>query len=186
MNIRNHILLGSALASLATLAPENEGTGGQSQTGADAGGPDLPKSLDRTGEQVPGSERPRVSEASDTNQPQPATPPANPNPNPAPKPGPKAKGASGKGKAPAKAPESQRRAPASIGMDDQIKLLVEGNPKKRTAAERFKFYAECKTVKDYCRKVTKWGGNDKLALRDIAWDMKQKWIKLEAPRKAAA
>jgi hypothetical protein len=49
-----------------------------------------------------------------------------------------------------------------------ITVLVEGNPKKGTAAKRYDLYRDGMTVGEYIKK----GGQ----LRDVTWDAKQGWI----------
>lgn len=54
-----------------------------------------------------------------------------------------------------------------------LRIVVSGNPKKGTAAKRFALYKDGMTIQDYVDAV----GDKKQALRDLAWDMKQGWIK---------
>jgi hypothetical protein len=76
---------------------------------------------------------------------------------------------------------------AAFGPTDLIVLdpeLKGANPKKRTAGQRFALYAPVApattmTVAEYRKAVTKWGGNEKLADRDISWDMKKGWITIK-------
>lgn len=96
----------------------------------------------------------------------------------APKASPAQKAAAGKAKVAATG-----RKVVTYGMADKIQLSAElkgTNPKKRTAAERFAFYKDSRTVGDYVKKVKHWGGNEKLAMRDLAWDTKQGWVKVIA------
>lgn len=53
----------------------------------------------------------------------------------------------------------------------KITILVEGNPKRGTAAERYNLYKNGMTVGKYIEL----GGQ----LRDVTWDVKQGWISAE-------
>ena len=53
----------------------------------------------------------------------------------------------------------------------KITILVEGNPKRGTAAERYNLYKNNMTVGKYIEL----GGQ----LRDVTWDVKQGWISAE-------
>lgn len=52
----------------------------------------------------------------------------------------------------------------------KIKVLVKGNPKRGTAAQRYDLYKNGMTIGEYINK----GGQ----LRDVIWDAKQGWIEL--------
>ena len=58
-----------------------------------------------------------------------------------------------------------------------ITVLVEGNPKKRTAAERFELYKSGMTVQE----LLDLSHNQTQAMNDIIWDLGKGWIKVEAP-----
>jgi len=66
--------------------------------------------------------------------------------------------------------EAQKEAMAA-SRARKIKILVEGNPKRGTAAERYALYKNGMTVGKY----TELGGQ----LRDVTWDIKQGWISAE-------
>lgn len=53
----------------------------------------------------------------------------------------------------------------------KITVLVEGNPKRGTAAQRFSLYKNGMTVGKYIER----GGQ----LRDVTWDAKQGWISVD-------
>lgn len=82
--------------------------------------------------------------------------------------------------------EKKAPAPRSKGIyadKATISLLHSGdNPKRGTAAERFKFYRDGMRVGTYIEKV----GNRVLAIADLRWDAGKGWIKLNAPAAAQA
>lgn len=65
-----------------------------------------------------------------------------------------------------------RKPKVTISMDAIITVLVDKNPKKRTAAERFSHYKTGMTVQEFCDLV----GNK--GIPDIIWDMEHGWISL--------
>lgn len=68
---------------------------------------------------------------------------------------------------------------------DVIRYLLTGdapNPKRGTAAARFAHYRDGMTVAAYIAAV----GERKQALRDLAWDTKQKWVAVEGAKPAIA
>lgn len=72
------------------------------------------------------------------------------------------------------------RAPLFADTDLIRYLLVDSapNPKRGTAAVRFAHYRDGMTVADYITAV----GDRKQALRDLAWDTKQKWVGVEGAK----
>jgi hypothetical protein len=58
-----------------------------------------------------------------------------------------------------------------------ITVLVDSNPKKRTAAERFDLYRSGMTVQE----LLDISHNQTQAMNDIIWDLGKGWIKVEAP-----
>ena len=64
-----------------------------------------------------------------------------------------------------------------------ITVLVEGNPKKRTAAARFEKYKTGMTVQEYIDAI---GGDVTLGVNDVLWDSGKGWIKWENPPSAVA
>jgi hypothetical protein len=70
------------------------------------------------------------------------------------------------------APKGEKQAETmAANRARKIKILVEGNPKKGTAAERYNLYKNNMTVGKYIEL----GGQ----LRDVTWDVKQGWISAE-------
>jgi hypothetical protein len=59
--------------------------------------------------------------------------------------------------------------------DGRIIILVAENPKRRTARARFALYAPGMLVSAYIPAV----GNPKLALADLRWEVKKKFIRIE-------
>lgn len=71
-----------------------------------------------------------------------------------------------------KAPKGEKQAETmAANRARKIKILVEGNPKRGTAAERYELYKNDMTVGKYLSL----GGQ----LRDIAWDKKVGFISVE-------
>jgi len=56
----------------------------------------------------------------------------------------------------------------------RITVLVAGNPKRRTAAQRFALYRNGMTVAEYKAAV-----GEKQAVLDLRWDVKMQFIKIE-------
>lgn len=86
---------------------------------------------------------------------------------------------------PAKAPAKPAGRAPLFGETDVIRYLLTGdapNPKRGTAAARFAHYRDGITVADYIAAV----GDRKQALRDLAWDTKQKWVAVEGAKPASA
>ncbi len=71
-----------------------------------------------------------------------------------------------------KAPKGEAQAETmAANRARKITILVEGNPKRGTAAERYNLYKNNMTVGKYIEL----GGQ----LRDVTWDAKQGWISAE-------
>lgn len=71
-----------------------------------------------------------------------------------------------------KAPKGEAQAETmAANRARKITILVEGNPKRGTAAERYNLYKNNMTVGKYIEL----GGQ----LRDVTWDVKQGWISAE-------
>jgi len=71
-----------------------------------------------------------------------------------------------------KAPKGEAQAETmAANRARKITILVEGNPKRGTAAERYNLYKNGMTVGKYIEL----GGQ----LRDVTWDAKQGWISAE-------
>lgn len=68
------------------------------------------------------------------------------------------------------------RMKTRVSPDAIITLLVDKNPKKRTAAERFSHYVDGMTVQQYCDAVGEKG------LPDILWDQEHGWIMVTAEK----
>ena len=68
-----------------------------------------------------------------------------------------------------------RKPKMKLPADSTITILVEGNPKKRTAAERFDLYKNGMTVQEYLEISP----NQIQAMNDILWDMDHGWIRVE-------
>jgi hypothetical protein len=73
-----------------------------------------------------------------------------------------------KAAAPAEATPGKRGRAAKFSDDAKIKVVVEGNPKRGTAAKRFELYKTSKTVGDYLAA----GG----LKADVNWDAGKGWI----------
>lgn len=58
-------------------------------------------------------------------------------------------------------------------LDGRIKLLVQENPKRGTAAQRFDVYKDGMLIATYKKKV-----GEPQAVRDLRWDTKMKFIKI--------
>lgn len=67
-----------------------------------------------------------------------------------------------------------RKSKITVDPNAIITLLVDKNPKKRTAAERFSQYIDGMTVQEYCDAV-----GDKFGVQDILWDSDRGWISLQ-------
>ncbi len=71
-----------------------------------------------------------------------------------------------------KAPKGEAQAETmAANRARKITILVEGNPKRGTAAERYNLYKNNMTVGKYIEL----GGQ----LRDVTWDVKQGWISVK-------
>jgi len=71
-----------------------------------------------------------------------------------------------------KAPKGEKQAETmAANRARKITILVEGNPKRGTAAERYNLYKNGMTVGKYIEL----GGQ----LRDVTWDAKKGWISAE-------
>lgn len=68
---------------------------------------------------------------------------------------------------------------SKIDLEAIITVIVEGNPKRRTAAERFALYKTGMTVRMYTELV----GNETQAVNDVLWDTDHGWIKYESQAK---
>ena len=71
------------------------------------------------------------------------------------------------------------RAQAKFEPTQKITLLVQGNPKRRTAATRYAFYKNGMTVGQYQDVMSKNNGSAKQAMVDMRWDYVSKFIDIK-------
>ena len=71
------------------------------------------------------------------------------------------------------------RAQAKFEPTQKITLLVQGNPKRRTAATRYAFYKNVITVGQYQEVISKNCGSSKQAMVDMRWDYVSKFIDIK-------
>jgi prevent-host-death family protein len=64
-----------------------------------------------------------------------------------------------------------------------IVKLVSENPKRGVARERFALYRNGTTVEDYIGAVIFHGGEERVALEDVCWDLNHEFIELREPTK---
>ena len=79
-------------------------------------------------------------------------------------------------------PAPAKTARKAIGPELVITLVATENPKTRTARARFAAYTTGMTVAQYTAATKKLGATSAMALRDVAWDAKQGYIKLALPK----
>ena len=65
-----------------------------------------------------------------------------------------------------------------------IVKLVSENPKRGVARERFALYRNGMTVEDYVAAIVGQGGEERVALEDVCWDLNHEFIVLREPTKA--
>ena len=61
---------------------------------------------------------------------------------------------------------------------------VEENPKRGNSRDRFALYRNGMTVEEYVRAVIEQGGEERVALEDICWDLNHEFIVVREPAKA--
>ncbi len=62
--------------------------------------------------------------------------------------------------------------------------LVDENPKRGASRARFALYRNGMSVEEYIQAVVERGGEERVALEDICWDLNHKFIAVREPAKA--
>ena len=71
-----------------------------------------------------------------------------------------------------------------IDRQSRITKLVNENQKSGKSHDRFALYWDGMTVAEYIGSVVADGGNERLALNDLCWDINRLFIRLDEPSKA--